>query len=147
MGEYVKDVRLMFCISEDDTFSAAEFPFELIGSYVAVQDIPHYSFALERQVRQEMAEFKDDLAMRNMHQEYQRRPARRATGSAKPQQESAQPMLRAQSTPLNTVSSNGDLGVRVKLPLQRKPEEAASRPMTSRIKSLFRSKTRTTPHA
>ncbi|KAJ2908746.1 hypothetical protein GGI21_002574 [Coemansia aciculifera] len=154
MNEYVKDVPLVFCISDEETFSAVEFPFESINSYVAVQDIPQYSFALERKVRLEMAEFKDELAMRNMHQEHQRRPVRRST-QTQPQQQ--QVMSRAQTAPLstmvsvsgNTSSSSVEPLARFKLPLQqqRKPEETASRPMTSRIKGLFRSKTRTTPHA
>ncbi|KAJ2062553.1 hypothetical protein GGH94_003949 [Coemansia aciculifera] len=147
MNEYVKDVPLVFCITDEETFSAVEFPFELIGSYVAVQDIPRYSFSLERRVRLEMAEFKDELAMRKMHQEHQRRPVKRNND--------AQPMLRAQTTPLSTMSSisdNNSAGgveplVRFTLPLPKKPEETVSRPMTSRIKGLFRSKTRTTPHA
>ncbi|KAJ2744041.1 hypothetical protein GGI20_003287 [Coemansia sp. BCRC 34301] len=149
MNEYVKDVPLVFCITDEETFSAVEFPFESIRSYVAVQDIPRYQFTLERQVRLEMAEFKDDLAVRKMHQEHQRRPVKRNNA---PQ---AQQMARAQTAPLDTVSgssvsTNGGMEplVRFVLPVQRKPEETApSRPMTSRIKGLFRSKTRTTPHA
>ncbi|KAJ2041296.1 hypothetical protein GGI08_004451 [Coemansia sp. S2] len=142
MSEYVKGVPLVFCITDEETFSAAEFPFELIGSYVAVQDIPRYSFGLERRVRLEMAEFKDELAMRKLHQEHQRRPVKR----------DVQPMLRAQTTPLSTVSSISDNsagGVEplVRFTLPKKAEETVSRPMTSRIKGLFRSKTRTTPHA
>ncbi|KAJ2889647.1 hypothetical protein IWW38_004586 [Coemansia aciculifera] len=160
MNEYVKDVPLVFCISDEETFSAVEFPFESINSYVAVQDIPQYSFALERKVRLEMAEFKDELAMRNMHQEHQRRPVRRSTQTQpqqQQQQQQQQVMSRAQTAPLstmvsvsgNTSSSSMEPLARFKLPLQqqRKPEETASRPMTSRIKGLFRSKTRTTPHA
>ncbi|KAJ2490461.1 hypothetical protein IWW37_003117 [Coemansia sp. RSA 2050] len=145
MSEYVKDVPLVFCITDEETFSAVEFPFELIGSYVAVQDIPRYSFGLERKVRSEMAEFKDELAMRKLHQEHQRRPVKRDN--------SLQPMLRAHTSPLSTVSGLSNSSgveplVRFSLPpLQKKPEETASRPMASRIKGLFRSKTRTTPHA
>ncbi|KAJ1818595.1 hypothetical protein LPJ60_004244 [Coemansia sp. RSA 2675] len=143
MNEYVKDVPLVFCITDEETFSAVEFPFELIGSYVAVQDIPRYSFGLERKVRSEMAEFKDELAMRKLHQEHQRRPVKR---------DNLQPMLRAHTSPLSTVSGLSDGGVEPLVrftlpPLQKKTEETGSRPMTSRIKGLFRSKTRTTPHA
>ncbi|KAJ2582822.1 hypothetical protein GGH95_001328 [Coemansia sp. RSA 1836] len=161
MNEYVKDVPLVFCITDEETFSAVEFPFESINSYVAVQDIPRYSFVLERQVRLEMAEFKDDLAMRKLHQEHQRRPVKRNTQpqpqqQQQQQQQQRQQMSRAQTAPLSTVSSISESTsgspsveplVRFKLPLQRKPEETVSRPMTSRIKGLFRSKTRTTPHA
>ncbi|KAJ2813263.1 hypothetical protein H4S07_000819 [Coemansia furcata] len=147
MSEFVEDVPLVFCITDEETFSAVEFPFELIGSYVAVQDIPRYSFGLERQVRLEMAEFKDEISMRKLHQEHQRRPVKRNNN--------VQPMPRAQTTPLSTMSSlsdNSSAGgveplVRFSLPVQKKPEETTSRPMTSRIRGLFRSKTRTTPHA
>ncbi|KAJ2161186.1 hypothetical protein GGF46_001698 [Coemansia sp. RSA 552] len=192
MAEYLQGVSLVYCIPEEDSFSAAVFPFELIGSYKSVQDIPQYTFKLERQVKREIAEFRDEMEMRTIHQMYQPRvQPRRNTTHQPPTSVSRQPqptqlpsMARAQSTPLHTLPGtvtrgttvrpgaivhfdgemdesdsddsgsrgNGSLADRVspdtvitRLPAIRKPEEP--RPTTSRLRNLFRSKTRQAPKA
>ncbi|KAJ1884621.1 hypothetical protein LPJ81_007054, partial [Coemansia sp. IMI 209127] len=74
MNEYVKGIPMVFRIPEEDVFSVAEFPFELIGSYVSVQDIPRYNFDLERKVKEDIVSFRDEMEVRTMHQVHQRRP-------------------------------------------------------------------------
>ncbi|KAJ2716882.1 hypothetical protein H4R19_000367 [Coemansia spiralis] len=195
---------MMFNLPDDESASAAEFPFELIGSYMTEQDIPRYQFELERQVKRDIAEFRDDMEMRTIHQMYQRRmqPRRNQQEQQPPlqQQQSQQklapppPMARATSTPINSRASlpppsalsrpsaaivhfdyNGDEStdessiisprpatnhhagygapllrispdtIKTRLPAIKKPEEP--KPMSSRIKGLFRSKPRPTSNA
>ncbi|KAJ1728371.1 hypothetical protein LPJ61_004066 [Coemansia biformis] len=207
MSEYVRGVAMTFNIPEEESLSAAVFPFELIGSYVQEQDIPRYRFELERKVKQDIANFRDDMEMRTIHQMYQRRMQPRRNQQL-PQQdfkpqlpESTQPrpapppphMARASSTPICSMSSlpiptavarpsaavvhfdndndeSGEDGpasphpatnhhagygapllritpdtIKTRLPAIKKPE--TPKPMSSRIKSLFRSKPRPTSNA
>ncbi|KAJ1838461.1 hypothetical protein LPJ70_005450 [Coemansia sp. RSA 2708] len=182
MDEYLEGVSLTFRIPEEDNFSAAVFPFELIGSYVSVQDIPQYTFELERRVKQDIAEFRDEMEMRTIHQMYQRRTQPRRSQPAEAQARSLPAMQRASSTPLSALSampsalaprpsaaivhfdggSDDDSAgnnaghnalmdrippdtIKTRLPAIRRPEEP--KPVSSRIKSLFRSKTRQAPKA
>ncbi|KAJ2359300.1 hypothetical protein IWW50_000022 [Coemansia erecta] len=185
MGEYVKGISLAYSLPEEDNFSAAVFPFELIGSYVSVQEIPQYGFELERRVKREITEFREEMEMRTIHQMYQRRTQTRRTQQVEQQLPRALPaMQRASSTPLNTMyavpsaltprpsaaivhfdhemdesdddeSSGLSRGsamdrvspdtIKTRLPAIRRPEEP--KPVSSRIRSLFRSKTRQAPKA
>ncbi|KAJ2805063.1 hypothetical protein H4R20_002241 [Coemansia guatemalensis] len=184
MSEYVKGIPMVFEIPEEDTFNAAVFPFELIGSYLSVQDIPQYSFELERKVKREISIFRDEMEMRTIHQMYQRRPQARRN---RQQQQQLPIMQRASSTPVatdtptdsramvsrpsaaivhfdntmgdsdddfdsNAASGRGVGMIRVspdtiksRLPALKKPAEP--RPVSTRIKSLFRSKNRSAPKA
>ncbi|KAJ2140255.1 hypothetical protein IW145_003847 [Coemansia sp. RSA 521] len=183
MGEFVTGVSLTYRLPEEDNFSAAVFPFELIGSYVSVQEIPQYGFELERKVKREIAEFREEMEMRTIHQLYQRRTqAIRVRQTEHPK--SLPAMQRASSTPVNTGSAvpaplmprpsaaiihfdheldesdddeNSSLGhslmmdqippntIKTRLPAIKRPAEP--KPVGSRLKSLFRSKTRSAPKA
>ncbi|KAJ2850904.1 hypothetical protein IWW36_001530 [Coemansia brasiliensis] len=181
MSEYLQGVSLAFRIPEEENFSEDMFLFEHIGDCLSVQDIPKYSFELERKVKQEISEFREEMEIRSMHLMYQRR-AQQPRRSQQPRQTSSPPtMPRATSTPLAAVSipngltprpsaaivhfdsdpngSDNDNArqnghgllmdrvspdtIKTRLPAIRKPEEP--KPVSSRIKSLFRSKTRTSP--
>ncbi|KAJ2607899.1 hypothetical protein H4S08_004656 [Coemansia sp. RSA 1365] len=183
MSEYVKGIPMVFEIPEEDKFNAAVFPFELIGSYLSVQDIPQYGFELEHKVKREISVFRDEMEMRTIHQMYQRRPQARRNR----QQQQLPTMQRAISTPIATdtpsdsgvivsrpsaaivhfdnamngsedeydsgsVSGHGVGMMRVspdtiksRLPAIKKPAEP--RPVSTRIKSLFRSKNRSASKA
>ncbi|KAJ2779505.1 hypothetical protein H4R18_003986 [Coemansia javaensis] len=211
MGEYVRGVPMVFIRPEEESLGAAAFPFDLIGSFVPEQDIPRYRFDMERRVKKEIADFRDEMEMRTIHQMYQRRMQPRHRSQQKSPAPPAQdpprpppPMPRATSTPVGSLASlpaataaphraaatvvhfDGAMGaaleddddgsrdngtgsnatnivnlpgvnhsgygapllriapdtIKTRLPPIKKPEEP--RPMTSRIKSLFRSKPRPT---
>ncbi|KAJ1987634.1 hypothetical protein GGI25_004145 [Coemansia spiralis] len=165
MSEYVRGVSMAFSIPEDEGFGVAEFPFELIESYVAVQDIPRYNFDLERKVKDDIVNFRDEMEMRTMHQVHQRRPVVVRRLNKLPE------MARAKSTPLASAEFNqpspsivhfdtvvesprpagrpkatsdahsiDPTTIRSRLPPLKKHEEP--QPMGTRIKNIFRSKTR-----
>ncbi|KAJ1664647.1 hypothetical protein IW140_005633 [Coemansia sp. RSA 1813] len=198
MNDYVRGIPMVFSIPEEEVFSVAEFPFELIGSYVSVQDIPRYNFDLERKVKEDIVSFRDEMEVRTMHQMHQRRPMlvqRNQTGTiSNNSSRSPRPpnMFKAKSTPLAALSGLGGsrtpmpslssidtddqpsptivhfntsamsdtnqlpMGrpkatsdvheidpstIRSRLPALKKREEP--KPMGTRIKGLFRSKSRT----
>ncbi|KAJ1823166.1 hypothetical protein LPJ56_000176 [Coemansia sp. RSA 2599] len=171
MSEYLRGVRMIYTPSDEDSFNAVEFPFDQIGSYREVHDIPRYNFELERQVEREVTSFRDEMTMRTMHLEHQRRPARRKTHAAvqKRQMEMSLPsMARANSTPIGAIIdlsheydtdelANGNETaesertaavhvvsadvIKTRLPAIKKKED---RPKTSRLRTLFKSKTRQT---
>ncbi|KAJ2077535.1 hypothetical protein H4R24_005074 [Coemansia sp. RSA 988] len=187
MGEYVKGIPMVFEIPEEDTLNAAVFPFELIGSYLSVQDISQYGFELEHKVKREISAFRDEMEMRTIHQMYQRRPQARRNRQRQQQQQQLPAMQRATSTPTATGTlpdsraipsrppaaivhfdnamdvSDGDFDsstasgrgvgmlrvspdvIKTRLPAIKKPAE--TRPVSTRIKSLFRPKNRTAPKA
>ncbi|KAJ2855720.1 hypothetical protein GGI22_004036 [Coemansia erecta] len=103
---------MVFRIPEEDVFSVAEFPFELIGSYVSVQDIPRYSFELERKVKEDIVSFRDEMEVRTMHQVHQRRPVliqRNNAGTLSSGSGNGRPpaMFKAKSTPLAALPGLG----------------------------------------
>ncbi|KAJ2237157.1 hypothetical protein GGF40_001737 [Coemansia sp. RSA 1286] len=167
MSEYLRGVRMIYIPAEEDSFNAVEFPFDQIGSYREVHDIPRYNFELERQVEREVHNFRDEMTVRSMHLEHQRRPARRKTHAAV-QRKHMEPVLphvaRANSTPIGAIVDLGHeydtdeyqgnegegMGtvhvvsadvIKSRLPGLKKKEE---RPKTSRLRTLFKSKTRQT---
>ncbi|KAJ2723929.1 hypothetical protein GGI07_002307 [Coemansia sp. Benny D115] len=177
MSEYLSGIRMVYSLpEEEEAFGAEElFPFDQIGNFRSVQEIPRYNFELERRVKQEVVEFRDEMTVRTMHLEHQRRPARHKAQSVQPlsapqqmetgRRESAvrEPqMLRAHSTPVGAIVDltqeyepdvpkepaqhqqhvhvlSPDM-IKTRLPAIKKKEEP--RPTTSRLKGLFRSKTR-----
>ncbi|KAJ1642910.1 hypothetical protein J3B02_006122 [Coemansia erecta] len=179
MSEYLRGVRMIYIPCEEDGFNAVEFPFDEIGSYREVHDIPRYNFELERQVEREVTSFRDEMTVRTMHLEHQRRPARRRTHAVvqppKKKTDSDIPYVgRANSTPIGAIvdlsheyddtddfasssaaggdeaAESGHLGIvhvvspdiiKTRLPAIKKKEE---RPKTSRLRTLFKSKTRQT---
>ncbi|KAJ1798146.1 hypothetical protein LPJ59_002691 [Coemansia sp. RSA 2399] len=121
MNEYVKGIPMVFRIPEEDVFSVAEFPFELIGSYVSVQDIPRYNFDLERKVKEDIVSFRDEMEVRTMHQVHQRRPVliqRSNAGTISSGSGNGRPptMFKAKSTPLAALSGLGRSGSRYVMP-------------------------------
>ncbi|KAJ2368727.1 hypothetical protein IW150_005330 [Coemansia sp. RSA 2607] len=173
MSEFVAGVRMVYVSADEDTFGAVEFPFDQIGSYREVHDIPRYSFHLERQVEREVVQFRDEMTVRSMHLEHQRRPVRRKTAPQLPMPPPLSPlaapdprMLRMSTTPIGAILdlTNGydsdeqpvtdDASdshtvhvvspdtIKTRLPALKKQRD--ERPKTSRLKTLFRSKTRST---
>ncbi|KAJ1743749.1 hypothetical protein LPJ78_001235 [Coemansia sp. RSA 989] len=181
MSEYLQGVSLAFRIPEEENFSEDMFLFEHIENCLSVEEIPKYSFELERRVKQEIFEFREEMEIRSLHLMYQRRPQQTRRSQQPGQTNSPPGMPRAASTPLAATSTPNGLAprpsaaivhfdsdlnesdnarqnghgllmdrvspdtIKTRLPAIRKPEEP--KPVSSRIKSLFRSKTRTSPKA
>ncbi|KAI8321259.1 hypothetical protein GQ54DRAFT_188291 [Martensiomyces pterosporus] len=140
MDDILGGVQMIYSIPEDEAYAAVEFPFELIGSYAALQDIPHYEFKLERQVKQEIEAFREEEKLRKLHQEHQRRPAKDRNDTNR------QPVHRA-TTSSATMQSTGsgnklfgrkDYGPENTLSPTADTAEA-NRPKTRRFMSLFKS--------
>ncbi|KAJ2660552.1 hypothetical protein IWW48_002889 [Coemansia sp. RSA 1200] len=210
MNDYVRGIPMVFRLQEEEVFSVAEFPFDLIGTCASVQDIPRYNFDLERKVKADIVSFRDEMEVRTLHQMHQRRPmliqrnnTNAANGTGTAGAKAPPSMFKAKSTPLaalaglgarlsgsshvfdtdnqpsptivhfNTnalspdsdrLSTGGGGGggggrpkatsdaslidpdtIRSRLPPLKRREEP--KPMGTRIKSLFRSKTRTPQNA
>ncbi|KAJ1961123.1 hypothetical protein GGI12_003425 [Dipsacomyces acuminosporus] len=146
---------MIYSIPEEEAYAAVEFPFELIGSYVAVQDIPQYDFKLERQVKEETDMFREEENLRILHQKYQRRQTRdnqpdQASAQEQQQHIQLQPVRRATTSMLESMSTvydnRIDYGPSNSLKLTDSNQShgsdsgnATPRPRTKRFMSLFKS--------
>lgn len=84
LDEYIKGVHLIFQIPAEyeEATQVVDYPFEQIQSCVSEEDIPRYTFGLERQVKQEMSVFKDTMELINMNIQNQRRTVKRHATTA-----------------------------------------------------------------
>ncbi|KAJ1888534.1 hypothetical protein LPJ66_008525 [Kickxella alabastrina] len=104
MSEFLVGVCMTYNQPEDDRFNAAEFPFDLIGSYRSEHDIPQYTFELELRVQREVYEFKREMNLRAMHLEQQRLAAKQESMTVTLPQQNQQQQQRLQLQQQQTVA-------------------------------------------
>ncbi|KAJ1946485.1 hypothetical protein GGF37_001136 [Kickxella alabastrina] len=104
MSEFLVGVCMTYNQPEDDRFNAAEFPFDLIGSYRSEHDIPQYTFELELKVQREVYEFKREMNLHAMHLEQQRLAAKQASMTVTLPQQNQQQQQRLQLQQQQTVA-------------------------------------------